>query len=310
MTDSLPTPTDASAAASAAHQGGRVPRVVFACRANGGRSVASRLLTEHYAQGRVEALSAGTEPGELIHPEVADVLEQLGLDTSRETPKLLTAEMIADSDLAITMGCGENCPYVPGARYRDWPLDDPKNQDETTVRRIVADIDGRVRDLLVELVPDIDLSPSVLNRETAGVELTGIHHVKLPVSDLGRSREWYERVLGYAVEWEFPDDDGVVRGVGGRLPGAGVPVALRQNAQAAGGNAGFDPVSFAIADRAAAEAWAAHFDSLGVRHSGVRSGTRGWVVDVVDPDGLTVRLYSTADDAEDHTNQPGYGHAV
>ncbi|MDT9593127.1 heat-shock protein HtpX [Nocardioides zeae] len=140
----------------------KTPQVVYACRANGGRSVASRLLTEHYAGGRVIAISAGTEPGEHIHPEVARVLESLGLDTSRESPKLLTTEMIAESDLAITQGCGENCPYVPGARYRDWPLDDPKGQDETEVRRIVADIDGRVRDLIVELVPDIDLPPSLL----------------------------------------------------------------------------------------------------------------------------------------------------
>jgi catechol 2,3-dioxygenase-like lactoylglutathione lyase family enzyme len=144
----------------------------------------------------------------------------------------------------------------------------------------------------------------------ANVNFTGIHHIKLPVSDLARSREWYERVLAYTVEREFLDDDGVVRGVGGRLPGAGVPVALRQNARVAAGNAGFDPVSFAIADRAAAEAWIAHFDALGVRHSGIRSATRGWVVDVYDPDGLTIRLYSTGDGAEDHTNQPGYAHTV
>lgn len=140
-----------------------LPVVVYACRANGGRSVISRLLTEHYAGGRVVARSAGTEPGDHIHPEVARVLEQLGLDTSREEPKLLTSDLIAGSDLAITMGCGENCPYVPGARYRDWPLDDPKGQDDATVRRIVADIDTRVRELLVELVPDIELPPSLVS---------------------------------------------------------------------------------------------------------------------------------------------------
>ena len=138
------------------------PQVVFACRANGGRSVASRLLTEHYAQGRIIALSAGTEPGEHIHPEVARVLESLGLDTSTEHPTLLTADMIAASDLAITQGCGENCPYVPGAHYRDWPLDDPKGQDDATVRRIIADIDTRVRDLIHELLPDHELPPSLL----------------------------------------------------------------------------------------------------------------------------------------------------
>jgi arsenate reductase (thioredoxin) len=141
--------------------GVHVPQVVFACRANGGRSVASRLLAEHYAGGRVRAISAGTEPGEHVHPEVARVLESLGLDSSRETPKLLTEETIAASDLAVTMGCGEACPYVPGVRYVDWPLDDPKGQDDATVRRIVADIDTRVRDLLLELVPDIELPPRV-----------------------------------------------------------------------------------------------------------------------------------------------------
>jgi protein-tyrosine-phosphatase len=142
---------------------GPLPQVVFACRANGGRSVASRLLTEYYAQGRVVAISAGTEPGEHIHPEVAHLLESLGLDTSAERPTLLTADMIAASDLAITQGCGENCPYVPGARYRDWPLDDPKGQDEATVRRILADIDARVRDLVAELVPDRALAPSLFD---------------------------------------------------------------------------------------------------------------------------------------------------
>lgn len=137
-----------------------VPTVVFACRANGGRSVASRLLTEHYAGDRVVARSAGTEPGEHIHPEVAAVLEQLGLDTSRERPTLLTEQMIRESDLVVTQGCGENCPYVPGATYRDWPLADPKGQDEATVRAVVADIDARVRELVTELVPDLALPAS------------------------------------------------------------------------------------------------------------------------------------------------------
>ena len=141
-----------------------VPQVVFACVRNGGRSVAARVLTEHYAGGRVVARSAGTQPGEHIHPEVAEVLEKLGLDTSAERPTMLTRETVAASDLAITLGCGEECPYVPGVRYVDWPVDDPGGQDEATVRRIVADLDGRVRELLVELVPDIDLPPSVLDR--------------------------------------------------------------------------------------------------------------------------------------------------
>ena len=140
------------------------PQVVFACVRNGGRSVISRVLTEHYAGGRVRALSAGTQPGEHIHAEVAEVLEKLGLDTSGEQPKLLTRDTIATSTMAITLGCGEECPYVPGVKYIDWPVADPGEQDETTVQAVIADIDRRVRDLLVELVPDIDLPASVLDR--------------------------------------------------------------------------------------------------------------------------------------------------
>ena len=109
------------------------------------------------------ALSAGTEPGEHIHPEVAAVLEGLGLDTSAETPKLLTRDILQAADVAITQGCGEACEWVPGTRYVDWPLEDPKGQDDATVRRIVADIDSRVRDLLQELVPDLALPPSELD---------------------------------------------------------------------------------------------------------------------------------------------------
>lgn len=144
--------------------GADVPQVVFACVRNGGRSVISRVLTEHYAGGRVRALSAGTQPGEHIHPEVAEVLEELGLDTSREQPTLLTRDTIASSTMAITLGCGEECPYVPGVRYVDWPVADPGGQDAGTVRAVIADLDGRVRALLRELVPDIDLPASVLQR--------------------------------------------------------------------------------------------------------------------------------------------------
>ena len=139
-----------------------VPQVVFACVRNGGRSVIARVLTQHYAQGRVRAVSAGTQPGEHIHPEVARALNALGLDTSAEQPTLLTRDTVAASDLAITLGCGEECPYVPGVKYVDWPVVDPGGQDDATVRRIIGDLDTRVRELLAELVPDVDLAPSVL----------------------------------------------------------------------------------------------------------------------------------------------------
>ena len=139
-----------------------VPQVVFACVRNGGRSVIARVLTGHYARGRVRAVSAGTQPGEHIHLEVARALIALGLDTSAEHPTLLTRDTVAASDLAITLGCGEECPYVPGVKYVDWPVDDPGGQDDATVRRIIGDLDTRVRELLAELVPDVDLAPSVL----------------------------------------------------------------------------------------------------------------------------------------------------
>ena len=157
------TTTDTTTDTTPAPRESPIPQVVFACIRNGGRSVISRVLTEHYAGGRVSAVSAGTQPGEHIHPEVAEALEKLGLDTSAETPSKLTRETISASLLAITLGCGEECPYVPGVKYVDWPVADPGGQDEQTVRAIIGDIDGRVRQLLVELVPDIELPPSVLD---------------------------------------------------------------------------------------------------------------------------------------------------
>ncbi|MGH3997172.1 MAG: low molecular weight phosphatase family protein [Pseudonocardiaceae bacterium] len=144
----------------------QTPQVVFACVRNGGRSVIGRVLTEHYARDSVRTLSAGTQPGEHIHPEVAEALQQLGLDTSKEHPKVLTHETVASSDMAITLGCGEECPYVPGVKYVDWPVADPGGQDQETVRGIIADIDRRVREMLTGLVPDLELPASVLDART------------------------------------------------------------------------------------------------------------------------------------------------
>jgi protein-tyrosine-phosphatase len=135
------------------------PRILYACKANGGRSVASKVLTELYGGDAVEVFSAGSEPGDRVHPEVAQALTALGLDVSNEVPKGFDTE--ATYDVVVTQGCGENCPWFRGARYTDWPLDDPKGQDDATVRRVIADIDNRVRALLGELVPDHALPPSV-----------------------------------------------------------------------------------------------------------------------------------------------------
>lgn len=127
--------------------------------------------------------------------------------------------------------------------------------------------------------------------------ITGIHHVKIPVTDLTRSRVWYERVFGFRANLEFPDEDGTVRGVAGEIGGVGV--GLRENAAAAAGTTGFDPVCFAIADRSAAEDWVAHLAAVGAEHSEIGRASDGWVVRVHDPDGIEIRLYSTAPD-DDH----------
>ncbi len=127
------------------------PVVLFACIHNSGRSVAARVLTEHYAQGAVEARSAGSEPKGAVNPVVAEVLAERGLSTDRETATLLEPDVVSEADVVITMGCGETCPIFPGKRYEDWTVDDPAGQDLVTVRRIVDDIDARVRDLLASL---------------------------------------------------------------------------------------------------------------------------------------------------------------
>ena len=141
--------------------------------------------------------------------------------------------------------------------------------------------------------------------------LAGLHHVKLPVSDLRRSVEWYRRVLDLVVEYEFPDEDGVVRGVAGRVPGLGdCGFALRENPESARGFRGFDPLCFGIADQAAAQAWAAKLDDLGIEHSPVIEATIGWIVSCHDPDGTEIRFYSWAGPEQDHVDEPGYAHMV
>lgn len=136
--------------------------------------------------------------------------------------------------------------------------------------------------------------------------------MKFPVTDLDRSRRWYQEVLGLHILTGFPDEDGTVRGLAGMLPDTEPPVAvaLRENPQAASGVRGFDPVSFAIADLAAADAWAEHPDALGVQHSPVTDVTLGWVLDVPDPDGTVIRLYSTERHDIDQAGRPGYARSV
>lgn len=127
------------------------PVVLFVCVHNAGRSLAGRVLLDHYGAGRVAVYSAGSEPGGELNPSVIALLEERGLDTSREFPKPLTNELAREADVVITMGCGDACPFFPGTRYLDWELDDPKGLSVEEARPIVEEIDRRVRGLLEEM---------------------------------------------------------------------------------------------------------------------------------------------------------------
>ena len=129
-----------------------VPTVLFVCVHNAGRSQMAAALLDRHAAGRVRVLSAGTEPADRINPAVVEAMAELGLDVSREFPKRLASEDVESSDVVVTMGCGDACPYFPGTRYEDWPLDDPAGRPIEEVRIIRDAIDDRVRRLLVELV--------------------------------------------------------------------------------------------------------------------------------------------------------------
>jgi arsenate reductase len=126
-------------------------RVLFVCLHNAGRSQMSRALFERAAAGRYEAESAGTRPAGHVHPEVVEVMRELGIDVSGHTPKQLSREMAERADVVVTMGCGDECPYIPGKRYVDWDLTDPKGLPLEQVRAIRDDIATRVGELLGQL---------------------------------------------------------------------------------------------------------------------------------------------------------------
>jgi arsenate reductase (thioredoxin) len=130
-----------------------VPEVLFVCVHNAGRSQMAAALLDHHAKGRVHVRSAGSDPGDRINPAVVAAMDEWGVDLSREFPKPLTDEFVRAADVVVTMGCGDACPIYPGKRYEDWELQDPAGQPVEVVRRIRDDIDGRVQQLLAELVP-------------------------------------------------------------------------------------------------------------------------------------------------------------
>ena len=126
-------------------------RVLFVCLHNAGRSQMSAALFERAAAGRHEAISAGTTPAERVHPEVLEVMSELGIDLSDRVPRKLTRELAEQADVVVTMGCGDACPYIPGKRYIDWDLPDPKGRPLEEVRATRDDIARRVERLVSEL---------------------------------------------------------------------------------------------------------------------------------------------------------------
>jgi protein-tyrosine-phosphatase len=128
------------------------PAVLFVCVHNAGRSQMAAAYLQHLAGDRVEVRSGGTEPADQVNPVAVAVMREEGIDLVGARPKLLTSDAVQVSDVVVTMGCGDACPYFPGTRYEDWELDDPAGQDLEAVRAIRDDIRARVEALVAELM--------------------------------------------------------------------------------------------------------------------------------------------------------------
>ncbi|MFF4298502.1 arsenate reductase ArsC [Streptomyces vinaceus] len=127
------------------------PSVLFVCGHNAGRSQMAAAFLTHLGGDRVQVRSAGSALADTVNPAVVEAMREAGIDISAETPKVLTPEAVQSSDVVITMGCGDACPYFPGKRYLDWQLADPAGQGVAAVRPIRDEIEGRIRSLLTEL---------------------------------------------------------------------------------------------------------------------------------------------------------------
>jgi protein-tyrosine-phosphatase len=127
------------------------PTVLFLCIHNAGRSQMALGWFNHLAEGRALALSGGSEPADQVNPIAVQAMAEVGIDIAHEQPKRWTEAGLEAADVVVTMGCGDTCPYVPGTRYEDWPLDDPAGQGIDAVRPIRDEIERRVRDLLTRL---------------------------------------------------------------------------------------------------------------------------------------------------------------
>ena len=129
------------------------PTVLFVCVHNAGRSQMAAGYLQHLAGDKVTVLSAGSEPKDQINPIAIEAMAEEGIDIAHNVPKILTVQSVVDSDVVITMGCGDACPIFPGKRYEDWSLDDPAGQGIESVRVIRDDIKGRIEALVADLVP-------------------------------------------------------------------------------------------------------------------------------------------------------------
>jgi arsenate reductase len=129
------------------------PSVLFVCVHNAGRSQMAAGWLEALAGEAIEVRSAGTAPADQVNPVAVEAMREVGIDITTATPKILTPESVEVSDVVVTMGCGDTCPYFPGTRYLDWPLDDPAGQGIDTVRPIRDAIKAKVEQLIAELLP-------------------------------------------------------------------------------------------------------------------------------------------------------------
>ena len=129
----------------------RRPTVLFVCVHNAGRSQMAAGYLQHLAGDRIDVLSAGSQPADGVNPVAVAAMAEEGIDITHEVPKILTDDAVRESDVVVTMGCGDECPYFPGKRYEDWVLDDPAGQDLDVVRRVRDEIRGRVEALIGEL---------------------------------------------------------------------------------------------------------------------------------------------------------------
>ncbi|GAA4352242.1 arsenate reductase ArsC [Angustibacter luteus] len=129
------------------------PSVMFVCVHNAGRSQMAAGFLTHLSEGAVEVRSAGSVPADQVNPVAVAAMAEVGIDIAEQRPKVLTADDVQASDVVITMGCGDACPFFPGVRYLDWELDDPAGQDLDAVRAIRDEIRARVETVLGELTP-------------------------------------------------------------------------------------------------------------------------------------------------------------